>query len=423
MSLRSPSRYTVLAGLFLLGSVALAIVIAFSLTNVLERFRPSKQFTVRFKMNEGAPGLKPDSQVTLGGQKIGSVTSVGFDDDALHVLVGVRIGSQYPLFSNAIIGLERPLLGSQSWINISNVGSGGTALAAGSTIDGRPAGGFLSQFGLTQDDVRKLLDSTQDTIADLNELINANRAKIDGIFDDVQTITKSTRERWPDWTSKFDLTLTNVSNFSKDLSPLASNFNSKVENFGKLLGNVNEVIEENRGNIHSITSDAKDIASTLKTQTVPSVDNITKSIEGWCATELPELRRSVANLRLMTDQAKRAVVEIRAQPWRLFFQPSKKELETDVLFWAANAYADAVSDLRSATEGMQHTLALANSAKGGAGPTPDMLNAQYKLLEDSMESYKKAEQDLLDVLILRSGGKTQPSGPAKPEAPKAAQPK
>lgn len=414
MPLRSPSKYSILAGLFLLGSVALAIAVAFSLTNIIDRFIPSNKFTVRFKMSEGAPGLKPDSQVTLGGQKIGTVTSVGFDDDATHVLVGIRIAAAHPIHQNAIIGLERPLLGSQSWINISNVGSGEKTLETGAIIDGRPAGGFLAQFGLTQDDVRKIFDSAQDTITSVNELVKANRPKIDGIVDDVSTITKSTREQWPKWSKDFDVTLTNVADFSKQLSPMADNFNGKVDSFGKLLGNVNEVIDENRPNIKQITTDASAIASTLRTDTIPSVDNIAKSVENWCVTELPELRRSVANLRLMTEQAKRAVVEIRAQPWRLFFQPSKKELETDVLFWAASAYADAVSDLRAASEGMQQTLALAKTAPAGTGPSATLLEAQYKLLQDSMQVYKKAEQDLLDVLILRAGNK--PSGPAQPAA-------
>ncbi|MBL8874573.1 MAG: MCE family protein [Phycisphaerae bacterium] len=416
MSLRSPSKYTILAGVFLLGSVALAIAVAFSLTNILDRLTPSNRFTIRFPTAAGAPGLKPDSQVTLGGQKIGTVTSVGFDESAQHVLVGIRIGSQHPLFPGAIVGLERPLLGSQSWINISSVGASAQAkLAEGTIIDGRAAGGFLAQFGLTQEDVRKLMDSTQATITNINQLVEANRPKIDGIFDDVGKITSSARAKWPDWEQKFDTTLTNVADFSGKLGPMAGNFNGKVDEFGKLLGNVNAVIDENRPNIRQITSDASIITSDLRTKTMPAVENVAKGIEQWCATELPELRRSVANLRLATDQAKRAIVEIRAQPWRLFFQPSKKELETDVLFWAANAYADAASDLRSATEGMQQTIALSRNGAPGTGPSAELLEAQYKLLQDSMQMYKKAEQDLLDVLILRTGTKAGgPSGPAQP---------
>ncbi|MBX3379878.1 MAG: MCE family protein [Phycisphaeraceae bacterium] len=419
MSLRSPSKYSILAGVFLLGSVALAIAVAFSLTSVLDWLTPANKFTVRFKMTEGAPGIKPDSQVTLGGQKVGTVTTVGFDETTTHVLVGVRVSAAYPIFPNAVLGLERPLLGSQSWINISSVGSGDTKLASGGIIDGKPAGGMLAQFGLSQDDVRKLLDLTQDTISDINQLVEANRSKIDGIFDNVETITKSTREHWPKWVDQFDVTFANVSDFSKQLGPMAGNFNGKVDEFGKLLGNVNTVIDENRSNIQQTTSDAAAIAANVRNKTIPSVDNIVQSVEAWCATELPELRRSVGNLRLATEQAKRAIVEIRAQPWRLFFQPSKKELETDVLFWAANAYADAVSDLRAASEGMQQTLALANAAKPGTGPSEALLQAQFKLLQDSMEIYKKAEQDLLDVLIMQTGNK--PSGPAKP-APGAAKP-
>lgn len=417
--MRNPSRYTVLVGLFLLGSVALAIAIAFSLSNGLEWFQATNAFQVRFPIAEGTPGLKPDSAVTLGGQRIGKVTKLEFDATQTHVLVDVRVDAQHPISSDAIISLERPLLGSQSWINISSIGSAGKPLKKGDVIDARRAGGgFLAQLGLTQEDVKKLISSSQDTITNLNELIIANRPKIDGIVNDIAGITHPTSERWPKMLDQFDGTITNVSEFSKTLGPLSTNFNGKIDEFGKLLGNVNTVIDENRGNIQQITTDARAIAGDLRNTTVPSINNIAHSFEAWCATELPELRRSVANLRIITDQSKRAITEIRAQPWRLFFQPSKKELETDVLFWAANAYADAVSDLRSASEGMQNTIALSNAAKPGTGPSTQLLENQYKLLQDSMQDYKKAEQDLLDVLILRAG--QQPSGakpPAEPAKP------
>ena len=303
MSLRSPSRYTVLAGLFLLGSVALAIAISFWLANGIEFFKDTYTFTVRFPLTQNTQGLKPDSPVNLGGQKIGKVDNISFDPTQRYVLARVRLDATHPVFPDAVITLEKPLLGSQALINISSVGTTGTAsdpkkpLTSADFIDAGQSPGMLAQFGLSPDDIKKLLASTQETVSNINELIKSNRPKIDAIFDEVHSITRPTAERWPEWMKQFDNTFTNVSNFSNDLAPLARNFNDKVDNFGKLLGNVNSVIEENRDNIRQITSDGRAITSDIRSTTLPAVNNIVQGIEAWCATELPELRRSVANRR------------------------------------------------------------------------------------------------------------------------------
>ena len=99
------------------------------------------------------------------------------------------------------------------------------------------------------------------------------------------------------------------------------------------------------------------------------------------------------------------VGEIRAQPWRLFFQPAKKDLEADALFRAATYYADATAAVRATSESLTNAMALAQASPAGTGPTPETIAEQLKLLRDSMQEYKKAERDLLDVLILQAGQK------------------
>lgn len=437
MALRTPSRYTVLAGLFLLGSVALAIVLSFVLSGGID-FSPRQSFSVRFSLENGAPGLRPGSFVTLGGQRIGEVASIEFREGGVAraenskdngenpldvgVIVGVRVRSPVTLRRDAVVSLERPLLGSASTLNISSVGStGAKALQEGETIAGGMAPpGFLAQAGLGPKRVGAVgqaIDDLAATISNIKKLVEDNGPRVDTIVQDVGSVTKSTRESWPKWSGDVDTTLTNVRAFSDRLGPMADNFNGKVDEFGKLVGNVNSVVDENRQNVKDMISDARTLVSDLRTKSMPTLDEVLtnsrdatssfrdlgRDLNAWAASQLPELRRTVANLRVISDQGRRAVGEIRAQPWRLFFQPEKKELEADVLFRAANAYADAVADMRSAAESMQNTLALSREAKPGTAPPPEVVSEQLRFLQESMSQFRQAENDLLDVMILQSG--------------------
>lgn len=428
MSLRSPARYSVLAGLFLLGSVVLFIAIAFSLTSAMESWHPSQKLVVKFPLAQGAPGVKAGNSVTLGGQVVGRVTGVAFDSKTEFVLVTIRVAAEHQIYQNAAIALDRPLLGSQSTINISSVGSADQKAANngllkdGDTILGGLAPpALLTQAGLSSDKIKAMVDDLQATLKSARALVENNTPKINTIIDDVGAVTKSTRESWPKWTANIDATTDNVTKFSESLKPMAENFNSKVDDFGKLVANVNGVVDENKAAFRDTIAGAKGAVEDVRTQSIPLLNDGLKNFReasvatnNWMATELPSLRRTVANLRLTSDQANRAIGEIRAQPWRLFFQPAKKDLEADALFRAATYYADATAAVRATSESLTNAMALAQSSPAGAGPTPETIAEQLKLLRDSMQEYKKAERDLLDVLILQAG--------QKPPVPKGMEP-
>jgi ABC-type transporter Mla subunit MlaD len=424
MSLRSPARYSVLAGLFLLGSVVLFIAIAFSLTSAMEFLKPAHKFVVKFPVAQGAPGVKAGNSVTLGGQIVGRVTGVEFDPATENVLVAIRIAAEHKLYANALIALDRPLLGSQSTINISGIGTPDKGLLKdGDTILGGLAPpALLTQAGLSSEKIKAMVDDLQATLKSARTLVESNSPKINTIIDDVGAVTKSTRESWPKWTANIDSTTTDIAEFSKTLKPMAENFNARVDDFGKLVGNVNSVVDENKATLRDTISQAKGAVEDVRTQSIPLLNDGLKNFReasvatnNWMATELPSLRRTVANLRLTSDQANRAIGEIRAQPWRLFFQPAKKDLEADALFRAATYYADATAAVRATSESLTNAMALAQASPAGTGPTPETIAEQLKLLRDSMQEYKKAERDLLDVLILQAG--------QKPPVPKGMEPK
>jgi hypothetical protein len=66
----------------------------------------------------------------------------------------------------------------------------------------------------------------------------------------------------------------------------------------------------------------------------------------------PGLARTLANFRLTSDQLKLTMMEVRAQPWRLLYQPTRKEEQTQLLYDATRQFALSMSDLRAASEAL-----------------------------------------------------------------------
>ena len=117
----------------------------------------------------------------------------------------------------------------------------------------------------------------------------------------------------------------------------------------------------------------------------------------------PNLRRAMANARLMSDQLKLAAIEIRNQPWRLLYTPTPKESEATVLYDATRAYADAVSDLRAASEALESSMA--DAPGGEAAVDRATIEELTGRLREAFGNYRSAEDHLMDKLVKTSGAK------------------
>ncbi|MBS0537017.1 MAG: hypothetical protein JSR72_23410, partial [Proteobacteria bacterium] len=103
---------------------------------------------------------------------------------------------------------------------------------------------------------------------------------------------------------------------------------------------------------------------------------------------------------IAAQQLKLATTEIRAAPWRLLYQPTKKELENELLYNSVRQYASSVTELRSAAEALQSVTELnASAAKNGSDSgrvnqaTLDNLTAKLKA---SFDQYQQQERSFLE---------------------------
>lgn len=419
MAGRSLNRNNVIAGLFVIAAMILAIAMSVAVSGAMKRLIPTTPYVIQFTLADGASGLKPGSPVTLGGQEIGRVVGTRFTPDTSHatgVDVDVLINSNITLHTDAWAFLEKPLLGTMSAINISRVGGdtdpakpqAAPVLQAKAVLKGTVAPpGFLAQAGYGPDQskqVQQILERFDRLSARIDEKIAPT---VQTAIDDAAAVVADVRKRSPEWEGKVDSVLTKADDFAGQLRPLADNANQTVTDAKKLVGDFQAALDANRPEIdrimenidqaarkvneHSIAllNDALTSAKTGADQFVQSGRNLNMLIE----EQTPNIRRILANFRLAADQAKLAMIEIRRNPWRVLYSPSKKELEAELFYDAARTYAEAVSDLRSASEALEILTA-------SAGPDAVAVNRESlahiaERINDAFKRYETAEQELL----------------------------
>jgi ABC-type transporter Mla subunit MlaD len=421
------TRNNILAALFLLGSLALGVATSFYLAGGGLPAR-TNEYVVRFPVSTGAAGIRDGAPVQLGGQDVGRVTGVDFSGDAsgdrfTHIDVRVRVDRRVTLFSDALVVLDRPLLGTMSSINIVDVGGGGaggasggasggepaTVLAEGAMIEAGVAPGLLAQVGLSPGDVTKLKDALDATLVDARETARSVRALVDtnsptvtrGI-DDAAGLLADARAKWPEWSGSADRTLGNVEAATARLDPLLTQGEDLLRNADAGVAEVRALVEDNRARVDNIVESVERFAVNLDTRSYDQLRAALEQFEGASAAfarvgadvaglvdrTAPELERTLANARLASDNAKLAMAEVRAAPWRLLYRPTKREEQSQLLYDTARVYAEAVSDLRAAGEALRASDA-----------PPDEVAPMIAEIREALDKYRQAERGLMDRLL------------------------
>jgi ABC-type transporter Mla subunit MlaD len=439
------SRNNILAGGFVLGGLVLGVWVSFLLADIGSAGGAgSKEFSIRFKLNQSTMGLRDGSAVLLGGQEIGKVKRVRFETVAglapgnaeqqvpQAVLVDVSIRADLPIYENAVVALEKPLLGSLSSINISSIGSA-EELARGDTkfqgvgphveereiINGSIAPpSFLADagFGPEQvDQLRSAFANLEKTIADVQTLVEKSGPGVQTSIDDARLLIADLRARSAEWSKRIDTIAANVEAASAKLDPILSKVDVGVDEARAVVASTRAAVDDNReridrilANIDEASASAKSAAARVDMELVDLANGALKEARSALATaseamnristivaeQTPSLRRTIANMRIMSDQLKLTSVEVRSQPWRLLHAPSTKELEVQVLYDATRSYAEASSDVRAAAESLDE--ATARNAIGGDATSE--IDAATTALAEAMGRYRAAEKYFFDKL-------------------------
>jgi ABC-type transporter Mla subunit MlaD len=355
--------------------------------------------------------------MTLGGQKVGRVAAIDFTSapqpDAIDVKIRVR--EDLELREDAVVQLVIPLLGANSQVNIVSLGTPSAHVADEETpIDGALAPpSFLAQAGYgpdQQQQVKHILTNLDETSAWLNEFrqtlevdITSASERLDHILENMDAIAADLGEKWPQWSGRADSILAAT---DEQIGPLFADARAGVEDVRRAVGKAEGVLDENREDIRSTVANVEELSRRLNGDAYEDfqavLERATAALDNFSTTaeearkliELngPQLGLIIANARLASDQLKATAVEVRHAPWRLLYQPGRKEFENELLYESVRTYAGAVSDLR-ATAATLRNVAETGSTTSDDTRTVDEIVAD---LQEAFDRYEKAEREFLD---------------------------
>ena len=424
-----------IVGAFFVSAVALAVIVTVILSDLGSMLEAKTRYVVRFELSDNAGLLAEGAEVRVGGLRVGSVSDIVLapesEGDGVDVII--EVDDDLVLHDDAVVRLEIPLLGTGTVVNFISTGAG-RKIDEGGRLTGLPSPGLLAQTGLSEDDldnIQRSIASLADTSDRIDRILGDVEPKVgdavDGLsltIDDARAIASDLRERLPRVGDEVENVLTDVRGSVETWTSLAERLDERTVELAAVIESVRSTIDENRPNIDRVLADLAEITERTNDEILPraieTVENarvtsadaaeVAADARALLEAESPGLRRSLANLRLASDQAKLTMLEVRRSPWRLLQRPTTRELEGELIYDATRAFAQAASDLRNARESL---ISLSTDEQGpvdGAG-RQQAIERLHEELTASFARYRQAEQELLDrALELGAGDSAGPSG-------------
>lgn len=433
-SARERQRNNVRAGIFVSIAGILALGVLLALSDLASIFQRSTAYSVTFPVSAGVGDLTAGSAVRVGGLKLGRVTAVRplIDVNGAArldtIAVDFDLDARITLYDNARLLVESPLLGSDAWIRISNVGDSGTALPARAVLAGATSPGMLTNL-LGPENARKtdeVVENLREFTAFLTRVETEYDARVQPILDEFGLTAKEFRalvarvtgEDWPRWAANVDDIFAGVERIARNVDEAVTDSRNLMSGADGSIERINRMIDENRPDIdafidrmNEIGVDVQRLVGRVQEETIDRVhaflDRGGEGIESFTETArrinaeldviFPDVEATMANARIASEQLKLTTIEVRRSPWKLLYQPSAGEFEHELLYESARSFAVAASDLKAASEAVDRVMT--NHRERLLVDEATAARLRDHLL-DSFARYERAQQRLLDVLIL-----------------------
>lgn len=394
------ARNNVLAGLLVLTAVVATVVVVVLLGGAMEHFG-KRRYRVEFSLADGVAGLERGSKVRVGGLNVGAVDSVEHQyspaGDIERAIVTIGIDRAIRLRRDAVAYLQLPLLGSSGILNFPSLGSG-EPLPEGELIQGRMAAPSLlasAGYGEEQSQQLKNIMAKASSLADRWDKMSAELET--SVIPDVKTVVSDVRANWTKengWSSRVDSITKNVDAMAAKGPKIADDLQARLDQVKELLASAQGYLDENRENVKQTLANARSVSEKADRfmdrlngeladaakgfldqgrEAFARGEEALAKLEAFISEEKPGLRATLANLRLASDQLRDTLLEVRRSPWRLLYRPDKRELEYELLYDSARAYAGAVTELRAATDALNAVTGLPEPERAGRRESVDRL--------------------------------------------------
>ncbi len=262
------------------------------------------EFSVSFKFSGD---LRIRSKVKMaGGEVIGSVTNIAYNDVTGTTNIQVRIREGVKIKKNAVISIMTSGLMGEKYINISGGTPDSGLVQAGDVVHGDTSGGM--DGAMTK--ASEVMGELQKTLSSLNSVVGTKETKV-ALQSAVSGLSETVTASQP----KIVNILNNLESMTESMKKASQSLNEVTTSMNKMSGEKNQL---------AITRTLQNLeeATTKLNSTIENVEAITKKIEaGQGAVGLLISDKKVADdLRSVMKNLK----DVSENPSRILFGPPKK---------------------------------------------------------------------------------------------------
>ncbi|MDH3582739.1 MAG: hypothetical protein OER86_00830 [Phycisphaerae bacterium] len=441
------------AGVFVLAGITLTFAVIILLSDIQRLWQPMQSIGARFPLSEGLGGLQEGAVVTVGGQSVSTVQRIQDVIDGSGIIVAkdvyFELPAGYMLYENANIELDVPLVGSGTKLNVRSFGtdlrktdgfrgktwryeSGDPPIAAGIasssvTLD---AVKNLGVEDLQRQQIRNIIGNVDqitsnlqaitgevaqdprtipEILADVHTITDRLAKDVPRISEDVTAVTKRSREIVDDFGARYQKLADGADQLLASLQGTATKLDEAVVDARKILEENRPIIARTVQDAEKTVANAREVSDRIKGESMKQVHAALEQartamaevrtgatdLKAMIRGQRPVVERTLANLRLTSDQLKLAAVEVRRAPWRLLYEPSDQELESENLYDAARSFALAAGSLNMASDTLR---AILDGHAGPAGTNSKEMESMVRKLSETFDRFESAEQKFWQAL-------------------------
>jgi phospholipid/cholesterol/gamma-HCH transport system substrate-binding protein len=393
-------RNALRAGIFMLVSLALILVIIVAITGASKFTESFNSYPIAFNISDDIGGLRVSDDVRIGGLKVGDVRDISVDQDKQSVIVTIDIPAKYVVGKDANVSVQRGLTGTAA-INFDSLGTG-PAMAPGEFLTGRPdqlSGLFhmlstmkpdikavvanlktatekvntdLDKFGVTADSFSATGFAATDTVQGLRVHLPEIVDRINTLLDTARQMVVAVRDFFGPSSNDFRQTLVNLNHITGSLR----------DHVPTLLDQIHVLVAKLDGAVDHAAGALTDIQETAN-----NLQSATRTIRSVLTDNHGKLDAIIAGLKSTSDNLKYASVEIRHSPWRLLYQPKPGEVANLNIYDSVRQFAEAASSLDNASTSLRDTLKDPNA-------DPEQVKKLMAHLDDSFAKFQQVQAKL-----------------------------
>jgi ABC-type transporter Mla subunit MlaD len=390
-------RNAVRAGIFMIVSVALVIMVIIAISGAGRFTQSFKAYPIAFSLTDDVGGLRVGDDVRLGGVKVGSVGEIeirklpegqagDLSKENVAVVVTIDVPEKYPVAKNAMVGVQKGLTGAAT-INIVDLGNG-DQLASGAYLRGTPDA--LSALMRRLGTASEKLNTDLDKIGQTADSFTATGFTATATIGDFHVRLPGILARYDDLVASAIRALDAIRDF---VGPGSGDFRTTLANFSRMTTDLRErlpdLLDQMRGILRKTDISVTRVNSALAdVQTaMANLRDMSAGLRAVVVDNRGKLDGIIASMKATGDNLQFATMEIRHSPWRVLYQPKPGEVTNLTTYNSVRQFAEGANSLDDAAAALRDALKDKNA-------DPEQVKKLMARLDISFEKFQAVQDKL-----------------------------